>query len=154
VSLLNEYFASREPIIKDAGGWINKFLGDGFMAVFGVLAPHPDHEKRTVQAAIAIREETTRFNDEHADLDFQIGIRIECGRMVARSIGSPDRVKYTVIGDAVNIAARIEELNKQFSTTILVSEGVHARSGYDGGARRMEPAVVKGIANPVQVLAL
>lgn len=155
VELLNCFFAQVEPVIKAHGGWINKFLGDGFMVTFGAPVAYPDHAARAVQTALAIREALRTFNQQQPQ-PVSIGIGIESGEMVAGSIGSPERLEYTVIGDTVNVASRIESLNKEMNSEILISQRVYdaANTVINGHARAMPPAQVKGKAQPLQVYAL
>ena len=155
VNLLNHYFAMVEPIVKAEGGWINKFLGDGFMAVFGAPVPRKDHVDCAVRASVQIRETTHHFNEKFPDIpNVSVGIGLECGDMVAGSIGSPDRIEFTVIGDAVNVASRIESLNKELSTTILVSENIKSAVGDNYEWRTMPPTHVKGKSEPIQIYTL
>lgn len=152
VEMLNRFFAQVEPIIKAHGGWINKFLGDGFMVTFGAPVPYDDHALRAVHTALAIREQSKQFTEPV----IKIGIGIESGEMVAGSIGSPERLEYTVIGDTVNVASRIESLNKEMGTEILISHNVYAAAHLmlNGTAQMMPPAQVKGKAQPVQVYSI
>ncbi|MCP4536563.1 MAG: HAMP domain-containing protein [Chloroflexi bacterium] len=157
VALLNRYFALVEPVIQTEGGWINKFTGDGFMALFDVPVPHNNHAQRAVRASLAICQALDSFNQEQHASDgpvLQIGIGIACGDMVAGSIGSPDRIEYTVIGDTVNVAARIESLNKELGTTVLVSDDVYQAVQNTVDAQAMPPTMVKGKSAPVHVYAL
>jgi len=156
VTVLNRFFALVEPLIKQHGGWINKFLGDGFMVLFGVPVPDVDHAKRAVIVARQIREALATLNAQHIGQfpPLSIGIGIDCGELVAGSIGSPDRIEYTVIGDVVNVASRIESLNKELATTILISESVYQLAGDVGVNREMPPTPVKGKSNLVKVYAL
>ncbi len=151
VALLNDYFERIEPVVKAEDGWINRFMGDGFMAVFGAPVICDDHAARAVRAARRIREATQTYNAECDWPDLRIGIGIDTGEMVAGSVGSPDRLEYTVIGNAANIASRIEALNKQFGTTILVSQAVYEQAGLEGAAHPMPPVRVKGVSEPMIV---
>jgi len=156
VTVLNRFFALVEPLIKQQGGWINKFLGDGFMVLFGVPVLDPAHAKHAVIVARKIREELVTLNTQHMGQfpPLSIGIGIDCGELVAGSIGSPDRIEYTVIGDVVNVASRIESLNKEFATTILISEAVYQLAGGVGACREMPLTPVKGKSTLVKVYAL
>jgi len=112
VALLNEVFTLCDEIIRSEGGFINKFTGDGFMAVFGAPLSTPHHETDAVRSALKILEQVT----------IPCGIGIASGEAVAGTIGSAKRKEYTVIGDTVNTASRIEGLCKVFGAALLVSE--------------------------------
>lgn len=157
VQLLNRYFTAVEPAIKEEGGWINKFGGDSLLAVFGVLIPQPDHIGHAVDAALKMRAALDRFNAEQEKAGQQrlrIGIGIHCGTMVAGSVGSRERMEFTVIGDVVNMASRIEGLNKQWGTDILVSSQVAAALGNRHTLEAMPATRVHGIADPIRVFAV
>lgn len=154
VSLLNSFFAELEPIVESEDGWINRFMGDGFMAVFGAPVSCPDHATHAVRAALAIHDAVRAFNAQGRWPRLRIGIGIDTGEMVAGSVGSPDRVEYTVIGNGANVASRIEALNKDFGTSILVSQAVYERAQIDRQVREMPPVRVKGVVEPITVYAL
>ncbi|MEZ4935756.1 MAG: adenylate/guanylate cyclase domain-containing protein [Saprospiraceae bacterium] len=121
VQLLNEYFSVLVNIIQENNGVVNKFMGDSIFAIFNVPLDDPDHASHAINAALAIKEitATRKFGESHHLLT-RIGINT--GSVVAGNIGAADRMEYTVIGDDVNIAARLEQLNKQYNTQILVGE--------------------------------
>jgi adenylate cyclase len=109
---LNEFFSQMTDIIFEYEGTLDKFLGDGLMAVFGAPFPYKDndHALRSVSAAIDMMKAVEKFNED-ASLGFNINIRIgiNSGRVVAGDIGSPKRIEYTVLGDTVNVASRLEK---------------------------------------------
>ncbi len=135
VAFLNRYVAAVEPAIRAERGYINKFGGDSILAVFGAPVAEPEHVKRAVRAALGMSAALARFNavESASGLDpVRIGIGIHCGEMVAGSVGSTERMEYTVIGDVVNVASRIQSLNKDYGTEILVSHEslrAHGRRG-------------------------
>ena len=132
VSRLNRFFGRMTGAIHDKGGTINKFLGDGFLAVFGAPVHHSDHARRAVEAALQMGREMAALNDELSGLGeppMEIGIGIDGGEVIAGNVGSADRLEYTVIGDPVNRSSRIEQLNKALVTRILVSERTYGESG-------------------------
>jgi adenylate cyclase len=157
VSLLNRYFAAVEPAIRAAGGWINKFGGDSLLAIFGAPVPQTDHVQRAVRAALGMRAALSEFNLRQRRVGgpaLRIGIGIDCGEMIAGSVGSPERMEYTVIGDVVNVASRIDTLNKRWGTDILISAEAYAALNGDVSTRAMPPTEVPGKSGPLQVYAL
>ena len=124
VELLSSYLSAVEPVIRAQGGWINKFAGDSLLAVFGVPNPQPDHANRAVLAATQMRATLKEFNalrESSGKIPIRIGMGIHCGWLIAGSVGSPERMEYTVIGDAVNVASRLQNLTKEFETDLLIS---------------------------------
>ena len=157
VSLLNGYFAAVSPPIRAEGGFINKFGGDSLLAVFGAPVPAEDHVARAVRAAVGVRAALAELNARaraEGRVELRIGIGIHTGEMVAGSVGSPDRMEYTVIGDVVNVAARIQALNKDFGTDVLVSAAVFEQLGDVAPARPLPPVSVQGKTAPLEVYAL
>jgi adenylate cyclase len=114
VELLNNYFTRVTDAVILHGGHLNKFVGDEAMAVFGAPVPNPQHAEAAVRAALDIQKEISGFNRESpiTALDIQVGIGINSGVMVAGNLGSEKRMEYTVIGDNVNVAARLTSLAK------------------------------------------
>lgn len=156
VERLNHFFSQMAGAISAKGGLINKFLGDGFMAVFGAPAPQADHARRAVQAALEMEAELAGLNcqlRERAEAEVEFGIGIDSGEVIAGNVGSKDRLEYTVIGDPVNRSSRIEQLNKSLGTRILVSERTYRSSGLDSG-RALPPVTVKGIDEPIQIFTI
>lgn len=128
VDRLDGAFAVLVDILDRHGGIVNKFLGDGFLALFGAPLEAPDAAQRAVAAAREMLEANARAN-EASSWPLRIGIGIHFGEVVAGNIGSPRRKEYTVIGDTVNFASRIEALNKDFNSQFLISEAVRDALG-------------------------
>ena len=132
VELLNRYLESMVGIVERYDGTVDKYIGDALMVLFGAPLAKADDSDRAVQAAFAMRRELGRLNEELKKTatkrfsPIRIGIGIHTGEVVAGSIGSANRLEYTVIGDAVNLASRIEGLTKLFKTDILISEATVA----------------------------
>lgn len=128
VSFLNRYFTIMVDIIKKHGGTVDKFIGDAIMALFGTPISYEDNARRAVRAAYEMREALESVPLEDLVLPngmkFNIGIGIHYGDVIAGSLGSKDKTDYTVIGDNVNLASRLEGLTKTYGTQVLVSESV------------------------------
>src|SRR5262249_51672040 len=132
VALLNRYVAAVEPAIRKERGWINKFGGDSILAVFGAPVPEPEHAALAVRAALGMRRALTAFNVDEQKLSgekIEIGIGIHTGEMVAGSLGCSDRMEYSVIGDVVNVASRLQSLTKDLGVKTLISEDSRAAAG-------------------------
>jgi adenylate cyclase len=151
VAYLESLFDFMIEIVNRHHGVINKFLGDGFMAVFG--APLSDGAD-CLNGLEAAREILSRIEDEVAAarvLPTRVGIGVHSGEAVTGSIGSSLRKEYTVIGDVVNVASRIEQLNKQFGSQLLISEAVWQEVSDKFNATPMGAVQVKGREAPIQV---
>jgi adenylate cyclase len=125
VEELNEYFTDMASEIKAHGGMINKFIGDGIMALFGAPVPHADDARRAVACGLKMVERNKQYNIRRVERGLPplvIGIGVHTGQVVVGNIGAPEKMEYTAIGDAVNIASRIEGENKTFGTQLLISE--------------------------------
>jgi adenylate cyclase len=124
VTLLNTYFEAVVPILERHGATLDKYIGDGIMTFFGAPDPQPDHAERAVRAAVAM---VARVHDLKATWtkldapDFRIGVGVHTGSPLIGMIGGAQQLDYTAIGDAVNIAARIESANKSQDSEILIS---------------------------------
>jgi len=126
VGLLNEFLRAMVEVVEgEHGGMINKFLGDGFMALFGIGSDSRNHADKALAAARSIQRTMERLNAQRAargEDPIQIGIGINTGPAIVGSIGSPERMEFTVIGNTVNVASRIEALNKTLGTSLLLSK--------------------------------
>lgn len=157
VNLLNRYFAAVGPPIREQEGFINKFGGDSLLAVFGAPVPTEDHELRAVRAALAVRESLAAFNareEAEGRTPLRIGTGIHVGEMIAGSVGSPDRMEYTVIGDVVNVAARLQALTKDLGVDVLISRDVYEKVKSDVAIRSLPAVPIRGKAEPLDVFAL
>jgi adenylate cyclase len=154
VSLLNEYFTLMVDCIQHEGGMLDKFIGDAIMAAFGIPLAHEDDEDRAVRSAISMITSLQGFNKSRAAKGLKqidIGIGINTDSVVSGNIGSPKRMDYTVIGDGVNLAARLESACKQYSARILVSEYTVKNLRGTYRLRDIDHVVVKGKTEPVGV---
>ena len=151
---LNEYFDAMTAAIFAHRGMINDFVGDAVMAVFGAPVDDPDHAWHAVQSAVAMDAALTALNRRWAAAGLprlRMGIGIHTGPVFAGNVGGRDRIKYTVIGDPVNVASRVEGLNKDLGTTILVTEATLAVVGDRVRVRDCGPIAVKGRVEKVRV---
>jgi len=136
---------------------LNKFIGDAIMAIFGTPFPHEDEPDRAVKAAIRMMNELNEFNAMQRKAGKQPidhGVGLNTGHVVSGNIGSPKRMDYTVIGDGVNLAARLESACKQYGAHILISQSCldGLKSSYRH--RLVDNVVVKGKTEPVGVYEL
>ena len=159
VSFLNRYFSTMVDIIKKHGGTIDKFIGDAIMAEFGTPVSYRDNCKRAVAAAYEMREALATI--ELGDLvlpdgmQFNIGIGIHYGDVIVGSIGSKEKTDYSVIGDNVNLASRLEGLTKTYGTQILVSQSVYEDAGINSFCfRHIDDVRVKGKKEAVPIYAV
>ena len=154
VDFLNEYFSYiTEPIIKNHGV-INKFIGDAVMAIYIPHLGSADHVDDAVKSAIGMRKRLEEFNAaKKIPGEVRFGIGIHTGNLVAGNIGTQDRLEYTVIGDTVNVASRIESENKSFSSDILISEETFSLAGDEikkaNKFEKCDPVSVKGKEKPL-----
>src|SRR5688500_2616752 len=154
VGMLNEYFTRMVDIVVAHKGTLDKFVGDMVMALFGAPLDDPDHAQHAVDAALAMIRELDVLNrkwetDGRPALD--IGIGISTGPMMAGNIGSEAIMSYTVIGDSVNLGARLESLNKEYGTRIIISEATRAALPDRYLLRPLGNVVVKGKTKPVAI---
>ncbi len=154
VALLNEYFTIMVECIQKEGGILDKFIGDAIMAAFGVPLGRDDDEDRGVRAAIAMIRELDKWNAErigHGKKTVDMGIGINTDTVVTGNIGSPKRMDYTMIGDGVNLASRLESACKQYHTRILISGNTFQRLKGTYRNREIDRVVVKGKTEPVSI---
>src|SRR6516165_1332903 len=153
VDRLDAAFTVLVEIVDRNGGIVNKFLGDGFLALFGAPLDDPDAPRRAVTAAREMLAAIEQHNI-HSDWPLRIGIGLHLGHVVAGNIGSPRRKEYTVIGDTVNLASRIEGLNKEFGSQLLISDTVRQAIGQDVDAVPLGDVPIRGYEQPVRVWRL
>lgn len=150
---LNTYFSTMTDIIEAHGGFVDKYIGDAIVAVFGAPVHDARHAEQAMRAAMqmrdALRAEPERFSLAGLPLKTRIGLNT--GRVLIGNIGSPRRFNYTAMGDAVNLASRLEGANKAYGTSILVSEDTMRAAGDAVVARRIDIVRVVGRAQPVRL---
>jgi class 3 adenylate cyclase len=151
---LNEYFEVMCGAIFEAGGTVNELLGDGVLASFGAPIAHPDHAARACRAALLASEHLAPLADAwrasgRPQLRWRIGVHT--GEVVVGEMGTAERTKYGMIGDAVNLASRLEGANKTLGTTILVSDATRTAAGDAFAFREIDTIRVAGRAQPLRV---
>ena len=154
VKLLNEYFTLMVDCIQNEGGMLDKFIGDAIMAVFGNPFPHDDDPDRALRAALSMMSSLDEFNQRRIErglpiIDHSLGINTD--KIVAGNIGSSKRMDFTVIGDGVNLASRIEGLCKHYGAHILISEFTYERLKATYRTRHIDKVIVKGKNKAVSV---
>ncbi len=151
VAMLNEWFDRAAAAVEAEGGVVDKFLGDGIMAIFGAPIAQEDHAPRAVRAALRMRDELEELNrrrTERGAAPLEAGIGISTGRVVAGNTGSQDRLNYTVLGEAVNLAARL--CSEAGPGEILVSDATRQGVGEEADALEQAPRRVKGLSYEVR----
>jgi adenylate cyclase len=154
VQQLNEYFSRMVHVVFEHRGTLDKFVGDAVMALFGAPLDDPDHAEHAMQAALAMLKELEELNRGWAAEGrptLAIGVGVNTGDMVAGNIGSESIMSYTVIGDAVNLGSRLESLNKQYGTSVIISDATRERLQGRYDIRALGDVVVKGKSQPVAI---
>jgi adenylate cyclase len=161
IALLTDYQSRMVPAIVRNGGSIDKFLGDGILASFGAARPDPAHAANALRAVDDVLSAAAAWRAERTAAGLtapEIGIGLATGAVVFGAVGDATRLEYTVIGDAVNLAAKLEKHNKTARTTALTTYAAHAdaiHQGYRGAARTALPAaMVAGVAAPIDLTVL
>jgi adenylate cyclase len=154
VELLNDVLDSMTHVLFAHDGMLDKYTGDGLVAVFGAPLPQPDHALRACRAALAMLAELRPVRARWARPDLppvEVGIGINTGPMIIGNMGSKERFAYTVIGDEANLGARLEAANKDFQTHILISEATWQAVKGEIAARELDVVTFRGMARPVRV---
>jgi adenylate cyclase len=154
VNYLNQLWGKAVGIVNRHHGVVNKFLGDGFMAVFGAPLVMGNHCQNAITAARELVAEIKRATDAGEIPPTRIGIGLHSGEALVGNIGSTERREYTVIGDVVNVAFRIEQLNKELNSNFLVSESVQETAGKLDGVESSVSLPIRGRNAPVRIYKL
>ena len=155
--MLGVYFETMNAIVERHNGVIVQYLGDSIYAMWNAPVENPDHVDDACRCALALKAAVAELNGENArtgrpELFTRFGLHT--GIAVVGSVGAEDRRQYTAMGDTVNVASRLEGLNKEFGTTILASAAIRDRAGPDAGFRPLGAAIAKGRREQIQVFEL
>jgi adenylate cyclase len=159
LAILNRYFTRMSAIVERHGGVVDKYMGDAIMALFGAPLAHPDDADRALQAALEMSDaldELNRQSEAKGRRPLNVGIGINTDVVVAGNMGSQTRLNYTVIGDGVNLAYRLEELTKtpEYETRIIISHSTLSKAIRRYQTRRLGEVAVKGKQNSTEIYAL
>jgi adenylate cyclase len=153
VNLMNQYLSAMTNIIEDHGGFVDKYIGDAIVAVFGAPLDDPRHAHHAVRAALRCQERLAELRQEPLFKQFDVSQRIglNSGEALVGNIGSHRRFNYTVMGDTVNLASRLEGANKFFGTSIMASDATVALTAFAFVWRELDAIRVKGRNQPVRI---
>jgi adenylate cyclase len=157
IQLLGEYFDTMSKIILESQGTIDKFTGDGIMAFWGAPISLPNHALRACTAALLCSALLVKFNEDRRKKglpEFPTRFGINTGTVIVGNIGTSDRINYTVIGDAVNTTARLQEIDKIYHTTIILSEDTYAEVKEEFVVRPLDVIAVKGKKEKIKIFEL
>ncbi len=154
VTYLNQLFDIAIEIVNDSGGIIHQLLGDGFMAIFGAPISQGNDSRFAVESSLEIIRRVREECDAGRLAETRIGIGLHSGEVVAGSVGTAIHKEYKVTGDVVNLAARIESLNKKFDSQLLISEAILENLGADYEAEEIGEVDVRGRNQPVRLYKL
>jgi len=153
-TILNEYFSAVEPVIRKHNGVLNKFIGDAVLAIFGEPIQDKNHATNAVLCANEMHEKMSKLQQKW-DLEgkphIEIGIAINTGEAFVGNIGSPERIEYTVIGDTVNTASRIESYNKVYKTRFLISESTYEKVNRICDVIKIREVSIRGKARKINI---
>jgi adenylate cyclase len=157
IGILNRYFERMLPVVEAEGGIVNKFGGDSLLAIFGSpLNPTVDHAERAVRAALRMRVALAEFNHEQVAEEMpelRVGFGLATGELVAGNIGSSRKLEYTVIGDPVNLAARLQELTPELGADVLMNSATAEAAAAVAHFRSLGMVEIRGRAEAVEVFS-
>ncbi|MGR3304360.1 MAG: CHASE2 domain-containing protein [Candidatus Scalindua sp.] len=157
IELLNEYLSEMTDLILDHGGFLDKYIGDAIVAAFGAPLPQPDHAVRACLATIDNQKRLTELNEKfkaEGRLQIKARIGLNSGTVLVGNVGSTNRLSYTMIGDAVNLGARLEAANKYYGTYTMISERTYELARDHIEVRELDQIRVVGKEKPVRVFEL
>jgi adenylate cyclase len=149
-NFLNEYYGLATSIVFEHGGTVNEYIGDSVMAIFGAPVPHPDHARRAVDTAVQLLRRVREPQGSRPQLQgVEVRVALNSGKVVVGSVGSRNRLKYAVIGDAVNVAARLESLAEPGMVTL--GEATYRALGGEVECEDLGPTHLRGREKPIHV---
>ncbi len=154
VTFLNNYFSEMVEAVFEQGGILDKFMGDGLMAVFGSVDDAPDHPRRAVLAALRMKALLGKINGVRSmegKPPIAIGVGVHTDEVIVGNIGSRKRLEYTVIGDGVNTCSRVQTMNKEFGTTILITQTTYEEVKDEFDCRLMPERELRGKTNALSL---
>jgi adenylate cyclase len=157
VALLSRFFSLMHEIVWRHGGTLDKYMGDGLMAFFGAPTYQEDHPERAVLAAVEMRRQIGLHRAEWAAYgfgDLRVGIGLHTGEALVGYAGSKGRMQYTCLGNTVNLASRLEGLNREFNTDILISDALYERVKGVVDAKPIGGTHIRGLSSEVLVYAV
>jgi class 3 adenylate cyclase len=152
IEMLNGYFSRMSEVIREHHGHVTRVMGDGIMSVFGALESNPWHAQDAVEAAVSMRRALAEYNEKMKTRglpELGFGIGIHCGTVVTGLVGSDELLEFTVMGDVVNVASRVEGLTRELDADILVTQEVKSRLGDRLRITAMPPARIRGKSDPI-----
>ncbi|MCW8825100.1 MAG: adenylate/guanylate cyclase domain-containing protein, partial [Gammaproteobacteria bacterium] len=155
--LLNDYLGAMTNILFKEKGTLDKYIGDAVMAIYNAPLDDPDHPILAVRTAITMQSTLKELNKRYQkqfNVDMRIGIGIHTGKAIVGNFGSPRRFNYTAMGDAVNLASRLEGQTKYYGVEIIISEGTLEGLGGAFMVRKLDKIRVKGKLEPVEIFQL
>ena len=156
--MINTYLTPMTEIILESHGYLNKFLGDGIRAVWGAPRPLADHARQACRAALAQQQKIDELRPvfrEKFGVELKVRMGINAGPVDAGNMGSLNRCEYTVMGDAVNLAARLEPANKDYGSRIIIGRGTFEQiQGKGFAVRLLDRIIVEGKTEPVEIYEL
>jgi adenylate cyclase len=155
-ALLNDVLGAMTGVLFARGGMLDKFTGDGFLAIFGAPLPQEDHALRACRAALDMLGALEAVRERWTDLGIpiEVGIGINSGPMIIGNMGSAERFTYTVIGDEAHLGARLESANQDVRTHVLISEATYVQVHDKIAARELDVVKFRGLEQPVRVFEL
>ena len=157
ITHLSSYLGEMSKVIAGEGGTIDKYIGDAVMAFWGAPAPNRRHAVDACRAAIKCQRELTGLRPQwtrEGNRPFFARVGINTGSVVVGNIGSEDKMNYTVIGDSVNVASRIEALNKLYGTSIMIGQKTYEQAKQDVMVRKLDRVAVYGREKGIDVYEL